>query len=157
MIRAEDADRALETLEGAGMRVERPPEDWLVKAWDGDVLVDLIHHAAGVPVDDELLARADEMSVLSVTMRVLRLEDVITSKLMALTEHQVDYGPLLTIVRAVREQIDWEEVRGRTSESPYARAFFALLAELDLGIGHSPHAGRAGGRRIRVVPPPAAS
>ena len=26
----------------AGLRAEDPPEEWLVKAWDGDTLVDLI-------------------------------------------------------------------------------------------------------------------
>ena len=29
------------------MRPEDPPEEWLVKAWDGDTLVDLIHHPEG--------------------------------------------------------------------------------------------------------------
>jgi predicted nucleotidyltransferase len=154
MVREQDAERALEALEAVGMRRERPPEDWLVKAWDGEVLVDLIHHAAGVPVDNALLERADQMSVLSITMRVLRLEDVITSKLLALTEHQLDYGPLLTIVRTVREQLDWEEVRARTSRSPYARAFFSLLRELDLGIDTaSSDVAHARGSRIRVLPP----
>jgi hypothetical protein len=40
MIKHEDAERALSALEAAGMRAETPPEEWLVKAWDGDVLVD---------------------------------------------------------------------------------------------------------------------
>src|SRR4051812_43537253 len=55
MVRPEDAERALETLVAAGMRPEQPPEDWLVKAWDGDVLVDLIFHPKGLDVDDEML------------------------------------------------------------------------------------------------------
>ncbi len=42
MIKRADVDRALEALAEAGMRPEHPPEEWLVKAWDGDVLVDLI-------------------------------------------------------------------------------------------------------------------
>ena len=42
MVRPDDAERALAALEEVGMRAERPPEDWLLKAWDGDVLVDLI-------------------------------------------------------------------------------------------------------------------
>jgi hypothetical protein len=42
IIKPEDAEKALETLEQAGMRPERPPEDWLLKAYDGDTLVDLI-------------------------------------------------------------------------------------------------------------------
>jgi hypothetical protein len=153
MVRERDAERALQVLVAVGMRVERPPEDWLLKAWDGDVLVDVIHHAAGIPIDEEVLDRADELSVFSVTMRVLRLEDVITSKLLALAEHQLDYGPLLSIVRAVREQVDWQEVRARTSHSPYARAFFSLLEELNLSIAGSADTPQARGSRIRVLPP----
>src|SRR3954449_10629913 len=84
MVREEDAERALAALVEAGMRSERPPEEWLLKAWDGEVLVDLIHHAAGVPITDAVIERSDELSVFSVTMRVLPLEDVVTSKLLAL-------------------------------------------------------------------------
>jgi hypothetical protein len=153
MVRERDAERALQVLIGVGMRGERPPEDWLLKAWDGDVLVDVIHHAAGIPIDEEVLDRADELSVFSLTMRVLRLEDVITSKLLALAEHQLDYGPPLSIVRSVREQVDWQEVRARTSHSPYARAFFSLLDELNLSTAKSAGTPHARGSRIRVLPP----
>ena len=31
-----DAERALGALVDAGMHAERPPEEWLLKAWDGD-------------------------------------------------------------------------------------------------------------------------
>src|SRR3954452_25246534 len=63
MIRPEDADRALEGLTEAGMRPERPPEQWLVKAWDGDTLVDLIYCPKGLPMDDDVFARGEELSV----------------------------------------------------------------------------------------------
>src|SRR5205085_11770380 len=54
MIVESDAERALKTLEAAGMRTGRPPEGWLVKAWDGDVLVDLIYGPSGVSGSEEL-------------------------------------------------------------------------------------------------------
>ena len=63
-------------------------------------------------------------------MPVVRAEDVLVAKLMTLREHQVDYDQVLEIARTVREQIDWDEVRERTSESPYAKAFFTLVEEL---------------------------
>ena len=53
MIKREDVDRALQALTDAGMRAEDPPEEWLVKAWDGDVLVDLIFWPKGLPIDDD--------------------------------------------------------------------------------------------------------
>src|SRR5919112_5718333 len=84
MIKECDVDRALEALEQAGMRPERPPEEWLVKAWHGDVLVDLIHPPCGLPIDDEVLGRGEVMSVLSMEVPVMALEDVLVTKLNAL-------------------------------------------------------------------------
>jgi Uncharacterised nucleotidyltransferase len=133
-----DAERALAVLETAGMRTERPPEEWLLKAYDGDVLVDLIFHPRGLPVDEALFERADEMAVLSVTVPVMALEDVLVAKLLSLDEQRdLDYSSLLAIARSLREQIDWDEVRERTADSPYAKAFFTLAEELGLSSQRS--------------------
>jgi hypothetical protein len=132
LVRPQDADDALGALADAGMRAERPPEEWLYKAWDGDVLVDLIFRPTGLDVDDALVARSPRMSVLSVTMPVLPLEDLISSKLLACREHLLDYEQLLAIARPLREQIDWDEVRRRTAHWPYAVAFMTLVEELDI-------------------------
>src|ERR671923_1428606 len=132
MIKPEHVERALEALSDAGMRPERPPEDWLVKAWDGDTLVDLIYCPKGLPMDDDVIARGEELSVLGMEIRVMALEDVMATKLMALTEHSLRYEGLLQIARALREQIDWDAVRARTEHSPFARAFFVLLEGLEI-------------------------
>jgi hypothetical protein len=153
MIKREDVERALEALSEAGMRADEPPEEWLVKAWDGDVLIDLIFAPKGLPIDDEVIARGDEMSVLSMEMRVMAIEDVLITKLMALTEHSLRYESLLAIARALREQIDWAQVRDATASSPFARAFFVLLEGLDI-LPAQPDAPRSGARsepRVRVV------
>jgi predicted nucleotidyltransferase len=150
MIKPEDVDRALEALSEAGMRPERPPEDWLVKAWDGDTLVDLIYCPKGLPMDDDVIARGEELSVLGMEIRVMALEDVMATKLMALTEHSLRYEGLLQIARALREQIDWSAVRARTEASPFARAFFVLLEGLDILPG--PPSERTE-TRVRVVTP----
>jgi hypothetical protein len=151
IIKPEDAERALETLEAAGMRPERPPEEWLLKAWDGDTLVDLIYCPKSLPVDDELIARGEELSVRGMDIRVMALEDVMATKLMALTEHSLRYESLLQISRALREQIDWPAVRARTQESPFARAFFVLLD--GLGIVADPEPQTRAQTRVRVVTP----
>jgi predicted nucleotidyltransferase len=149
MLKHEDAERALEALEQVGMRPERPPEEWLVKAWDGDVLVDLIYWPKGLPIDDEVIARGEEMPVLSMTVRVMALEDVIATKLNAMTEHSLRYESLLSIVRALREQVDWQAVRERTEDSPFARAFFVMLE--GLGIVDLPAEPPRRGATVRVV------
>jgi hypothetical protein len=152
IIKPEDAERALQTLQEAGMRPERPPEEWLLKAWDGDTLVDLIYCPKGLPVDDELIARGEELSVLGMDIRVMALEDVMATKLMALTEHSLRYESLLQIARALREQIDWQAVRARTLESPFARAFFVLVEGLDIvDADDAPH--ERPQTRVRVVTP----
>ena len=140
MVKETDADRALDVLGAAGMRPERPPEGWLYKAFDGDVMVDLIFLPVSGPVTDEHFERADRLEVEAVPMLVLALEDVMTAKLLALGEHQLDYESVLETARSLREQVDWEEVRRRTSDSPYAAAFFTLVE--GLGIVVRPRTGR---------------
>jgi hypothetical protein len=132
MVRPRDAERALGALVDAGMRAERPPEEWLYKAWDGDVLVDLIFGPSGLDLTDEVFERAEDISVLAVTTPVMALEDVLTTKLFALDEHTLDYRDLVAMARSLREQIDFESLRRRTAEWPYASAFFALVEALDI-------------------------
>jgi len=87
---------------------------------------------SGVTIDDEFIERAPDTEVHAVRMRVLRPEDVLVTKLLAMREHEVDYESVLEIARAVREQIDWDEVRRRTEGSPYAKAFLTLVEELEV-------------------------
>jgi hypothetical protein len=97
---------------------------------------------------DEVFARADTIPVLAVATPVMAIDDVLATKLMALTEHSLDYSSLLAIARAVREQVDWTELRARTSSSPYAQAFFTLVERLEI----APVASKAhSGARVRVV------
>jgi hypothetical protein len=132
VIKPEDADRALQVLADAGMRVEKPPEEWLHKAWDGDVLIDLIFAPRGLDVTDDVIERGELLHVIGISIPVMAIEDVLATKLMALDEHRLDYTSVLRIARAVREQIDWEALRARTVASPYAKAFFTLCEELDI-------------------------
>jgi hypothetical protein len=132
MIKPEDAERALQVLEEAGMRPEKPPEGWLYKAWDGDTLIDLIFEPIGEPVDDTMFERAEEIEVLAVPMLVMSLEDVMVTRLKTLDEHTLDFERPLEFARSLREQIDWDDVRRRTDGSPYAKAFFTLIEELDI-------------------------
>ena len=130
LVKPEDAHRAQQTLVGIGMRAEDPPEDWLLKVYDGDELIDLIFDPNGGPVDDEWFERADELEFLAMRLPVASLEDVLVSKLLSLREQEPDFSSVLEMARAVREQVDWESVRVRTEESAFAKAFFTLVEEL---------------------------
>jgi hypothetical protein len=131
-VRPEHAGAALDALARSGMEVEQPPEQWLVKAWEGEILIDVIHEPAGRVVDDAMFARADELDVHAVGMLVASLEDVIATKLMSIGEQNLDFAAPLETARALREQIDWDVVRAWTTASAYARAFFVLIEGLDI-------------------------
>jgi hypothetical protein len=132
MLREPDAERGLEVLSSAGLRTERPPEGWLYKAFDGDVLVDLIFGPSGQPIEDAVFDRAEDLNVYAVPMQVMSLEDVFVTKLTAMREHEMDYESVVQMARPVREQVDWNDVRERTNGSPYAAAFFTLGEELGI-------------------------
>jgi hypothetical protein len=131
VLRPVDAPRAQAALAEAGLRPERPPEDWLLKAWDGGVLVDLIFELSGVDIP-AALERADVIPVTAIDMPVLALEDVLTAKLLSFHDHYLDFSGPLQIVRSLREQIDWPALARATASSPYARAFLTLVEQLDL-------------------------
>jgi hypothetical protein len=132
MLKPDDADAACKVLEAAGFVIEQPPEAWLRKAWWGEVMVDLIHRPAHVDVDDALLGRADELEVHAVSMPVMAADDLLMTKLLALSEHHVDYESVLEVGRSLREQIHWDEVRARTACSPFANAYFVLAEGLGI-------------------------
>jgi hypothetical protein len=133
MVKEEDADRALQALVDAGMKPEKPPEDWLYKAYDeNDVMVDVIFRPTANPVTDEMLSRGEELEVMAISVNVMSPEDVFVSKLLALREQELDYTSLIEMTRSIREQVDWDTVRERTQQSPLARAFFTVAEGLDL-------------------------
>jgi len=131
-LREGDAERALRALAGAGMRTERPPEEWLFKAYDGPVLVDLVFCPAGGPIGDDHFARATQMEVGAQTLLVAAIDDVLVTKLLALSEQEPDFRAVIELARALREQFDWEAVRSRSGDSPFARAFFTLVEGLGI-------------------------
>jgi predicted nucleotidyltransferase len=133
MVRPEDAERALAALVDAGLEPQRPPENWLFKARDANgVVVDLIFEPASGPIGDGELERAQTLEVNAVEMQVMSLEDVLATKLLALSEQHLDYKSIVEVARSVREQVDWSAVRAHTGDSPYATAFFTLVEELGI-------------------------
>jgi CBS domain-containing protein len=125
-------EEAARTLADAGFLVERPPEDWLFKAWRDGVLVDVLHRLVGIPVEPDLVLDADAHDVLGIRMPVLPPTVVITTKVLSLSEQYCDLGTLLPGARAVRERIDWTQVRAAAADHPYAEAFLFLATRLGI-------------------------
>src|SRR3954463_7825797 len=69
-LREEDVGQAEKALGRAGLQVEHPAEEGLVKAYCDDALVDLIFRPTAMPVTTEILGRADMIEVDSVDMPV---------------------------------------------------------------------------------------
>jgi hypothetical protein len=132
-VAAAAAEAAALTLQKVGFRVERTPEDWLFKACVGDdFVIDVLHQLNGKPLEAETIQSAPELDVLAIRMRVLEPTHVMTEKLNSLNEHHCDFAPLLPSARAVREQLDWTQMRAETAANPYATAFLFLADRLGL-------------------------
>jgi len=132
LVKPGDAERAQAALVEAGLRAETPPEGWLLKAYDVDILVDLIFDPQRGPINDEFFARCEDLEVNAMRMKVAPLEDVLTEKLLALTEQELDFASVLELARSLREQVDWDDVRERTCSSPFAKAYFTLVEALEI-------------------------
>lgn len=152
MVRPADAERVLELLVESGMTPERPPEEWLLKAWDGDVLVDIIFETVEGEVTDEVIARGEELTVTSMAMNVMNLEDMFALRLQTLNEHHLEYAGLLKMARALREQVDWDAVRERVRHTPYGMAFFTILEGLEVVPGPQRRGPSGNGEAVQVRP-----
>jgi hypothetical protein len=127
-----EVEAAADSLAAAGFRIERPPEDWLFKAWLDDSLVDVLHRLRGIPVEPELVASAVEVELLGIRIPVLPATPIMIAKLHSLSEHYADFAAMLPPVRAVREQLDWAELRSISEDRPFAEAFIFLCDRLGI-------------------------
>jgi hypothetical protein len=132
LVRERDVERALAALGRVGFRLEQPPEEWLVKAWDGDILVDLIFRPSGGPIDDSHFERAETLEVAAQELLVAAIEDVLAAKVLALSEQEPDFAQVLALSRSLREQIDWDAVRAQVDHTPFGAAFFTLVERLGI-------------------------
>ena len=143
VVAEDDAARAAEMLADRGLHVVHPPEDWLFKVYVGESMVDVLFQTNGTPVSRELLAEVEQIEVESVLMPVFSASVLMGHRLNAPEEHACDFGRQLPVARAVREQVDWDEVRAVTADNPFAAAFLFLLERLDVIEASPGHAGLA--------------
>lgn len=148
LVRPQDLEAAQHALEVGGMTTTQPPEDWLIKAFDGDRLIDVIHRPNEFAVTDAVLKEAEELRVGPASVPVMPATHLLVDKLLVLGPHRCDMSMLLPTARALREQIDWDAVRRDTEHSPYAEAFLLLVERLGIteerphGAARNPDAGK---------------
>ncbi|MGW7522315.1 hypothetical protein [Streptomyces sp. NPDC054783] len=129
---ADDAEPVVTTLREAGLPIRTPPEDWLLKTTCRGQNVDIIFSLAHQPVTKKMLERAHVLPVDSVLMPVLCPTDLIHSLISAFSEHYCDFGAVLPVARAVREKVDWDELRAACGDQPMPAAFLFLLERLNV-------------------------
>lgn len=132
LIREQDADNVLSAFAAEGFEVERPPEDWLVKAYDDGRLIDFIFRPVERPVTDDVLAEAEVIQVAGMYLPVVPASMLMVHKLLAFNQHACDFSRAMPMARSLREQIDWDLVRRETKQSPYAQSFLVLLEILQV-------------------------
>lgn len=133
VVAEEEVETAALTLQKAGFRIERTPEDWLFKASvEEDFVIDVLHRLNGVQVTEATLAKAEEIDVLAIRMPVIPPTEVVREKLLSLNEHHCNFAKFLPSVRAVREAVDWDHVRATTAGHPFAEAFLFLTDRLEI-------------------------
>jgi len=131
----EDRDRAVALLSESGLEVVQPPEDWLFKVFVEGAMVDLIFRMQQEPLGHADLEGADEMEVESVRMPVLDATTLMAAKLGALDERACDLTKVIPAARAVREQVDWDEVAESVGGNDFAEVTLDLLARLQIITG----------------------
>ena len=132
LVPEDEAERAAKVLADAGLDVQDPAEDWLLKVVQGGSFVDVLWRTCGHPVESDLIERSEVRPVLSVQMPVLLATDIVVTKLMALDEHYCDFAQQLPVARALREQVDWERVRRDVAGNDFAVVFLQLLDRLGI-------------------------
>jgi hypothetical protein len=145
VVAEQDAAATAALIAEHGLEVVKPPEDWLFKVYVGDAMVDVIYRQNATPVGRELFDTVDAIEVESVEMPVLSATALMAAKLQALEEHACDLAKVVPAARAVREQVDWEQVLELASHNDFALATLFLLERL--GIASLP-AGWAGFRDV---------
>jgi hypothetical protein len=114
------------------LEVVQPPEDWLFKVYVGDAMVDVIFRQNATPVGRQLFDTVDAIEVESVEMPVLSATALMAAKLQSLEEHACDLGKVVPAARAVREQVDWDQVLEAARPNDFALAALFLLERLGI-------------------------
>lgn len=132
-VRMQDIPAATEALAAAGFEILHPYQGWLAKALHpttnaaGErLMVDLIHSPAGLPISDEVLARASTVYLEAMALPCLAPIDMMTTKLHMVVPSHLDYTGIIERARVLREQFDWDELEQRATGSDAALGFFDL-------------------------------
>lgn len=127
-VRREDALPGLEALGRAGFRTERTDDEWLYKAFWGDVLIDLIFESSGgIHFDEEMRRRRRPIAVHNRKLPAIPPEDLVVIKALAHKEHTPRHWfDALAVIEA--GDLDYEYLARRARVNPGRVASLLLYA-----------------------------
>jgi predicted nucleotidyltransferase len=123
-----DAAPALEALGRAGFATDEKDPNWLFKAIDEGVLVDIIFRSVGgIYFDDEMVRRMRRRNFRGVSVPIVAPEDLLVIKAAAFAEHSSRhwYDCLAILVGA---ELDWDYLLERARHAPSRVASLLLFA-----------------------------
>lgn len=134
-VQPHDARPALDALAAAGFSIDEKDPNWLFKAMDHGVLVDVIFKATnGIYFDDEMAARVRRRDFHGIQIPVISPEDLVVIKATVFAEHTPrHWWDALGVV--ARADLDWDYILRRAKHSQSRLASFLLFARsVDLGV-----------------------
>jgi predicted nucleotidyltransferase len=120
LVSPDNAERALETFEQRGYRVERTEPEWLYKAVKDRVLVDLIFKVGDrneMRADEEMFRRTSETDVHGQRVQVVAAEDFLVMQAVSNKRDAPDYW-FKGLKAAACEGLDWDYVLQRARVAP---------------------------------------
>ncbi|MDP9471188.1 MAG: nucleotidyltransferase family protein [Chloroflexota bacterium] len=117
-VRAEDVNRVMATLAGAGCATELTFPHWLGKAYCGSDFIDVIFRSANglAAVDEDWFAHAVEDEVLGLPVRLIPREEMLWSKAFVMERERYDGADVNHLLRAAATDLDWRRVLRRFGE-----------------------------------------
>jgi hypothetical protein len=128
---------AAQALKDEGFNVHLEQAHWLAKAYENDVLVDLIYGMGnGVAFIDDVWYKHSRPGILAATpVRVAPPEELIWHRLFVSERHRWDMADTLHLLNCRGDELDWKRLLARVGE--HWRLFFAQLLLFDYAYpGH---------------------
>lgn len=133
-----DAKRLLKVFERAGFDTEEAEPQWLYKASQGNVTVDLIFQMEGdLYMNDRMVEKASVQDVSGTRARVMAPEDYVISQALSAKEDTPDFWYNALGVLA-RSEVEWDYLIERASRGPRRVLSLLLYAQSnDLAVPDS--------------------
>jgi len=127
LVYKQDAIRLLDQLKELGYRTQRTDDNWVYHAFKGGQIIDLLFALGkgflgdpeGVTLNDDMLARARQVSINGTVFLMAAPEDILHSKLLVSWKatRQEDFQDCLLIIRNAKH-LDWNYLLDKIARYP---------------------------------------